>query len=152
MWAHDIDATEYAALLHQLFGCVSTGPAALATWREVDEIEYMGEWEHDPTKSYAPARFAPAPSAALAATSPEPFDGALPSDAWPVSPRTPAAVPQSEAAGPSGTRRRRAGARRRRAAITAAARARGARRHLAARYRCWLVLSARRRREARGDA
>ena len=43
--------------------------AALATWREVDEIEYMGEWEHDPTRSYAPpAAFAPAPSAALAAT------------------------------------------------------------------------------------
>ena len=103
VWAHDIDATEYAALLHQLFGCVSTGPAALATWREVDEIEYMGEWEHDPTRSHAPpAAFAPAPSAALAATSPEPFDGALPSDAWPVSPRTPAAAPRSEAPGPSG--------------------------------------------------
>ena len=44
LWAHDIDAEEYATLLWQLFGCLTKGATpAECSWKQLDEIQPLAE-------------------------------------------------------------------------------------------------------------
>ena len=44
-WAFEIDPNEYAGLLWELFSCLTYGePCEQATWKELHEIRYLGDW------------------------------------------------------------------------------------------------------------
>ena len=58
-WAFEIDPNEYACLLWELFSCLTYGePCEQATWKELHEIRYLGDWKGE-KKGYG--RFAGPP-------------------------------------------------------------------------------------------
>ena len=58
-WSFEIDPNEYACLLWELFSCLTYGePCEQATWKELHEIRYLGDWKGE-KKGYG--RFAGPP-------------------------------------------------------------------------------------------